>query len=107
MVTVVGTLKAGISNEWTALSSQRTPWRPHMTTLTDLSRRHWLQACSAGLGAIALTSLLADDQWPSGQTHFSPRAKRIIYLFQSGAPSQMDLFDHKPNLADLRATELP
>ena len=37
----------------------------------------------------------------------SPRAKRVIYLFQSGAPSQMDLFDWKPALADLRATELP
>ncbi len=39
--------------------------------------------------------------------HFLPRAKRIIYLFQSGAPSQMDLFDYKPKLADLRGTELP
>ena len=78
-----------------------------MTSLADLTRRHWLQTCSAGLGSIALTSLLADEQSPSGQTHFSPRAKRIIYLFQSGAPSQMDLFDPKPNLADLRATELP
>ncbi len=78
-----------------------------MPTLSDFTRRHWLQSCSAGLGSIALTSLLADDQSPSGQTHFSPRAKRIIYLFQSGAPSQMDLFDPKPNLADLRATELP
>ncbi len=75
--------------------------------MTTLTRRHWLQSCSAGLGSIALTSLLADDQLPSGQTHFSPRAKRIIYLFQSGAPSQLDLFDPKPNLADLRATELP
>src|SRR3970282_759278 len=42
-----------------------------------------------------------------GVPHFEPKAKRVIYLFQSGAPSQMDLFDHKPKLADLRATELP
>ena len=89
-----------------------------MTTLIDLSRtltgsprtiarRHWLQSASAGLGSIALTSLLADEQSPIGQTHFAPRAKRVIYLFQSGAPSQMDLFDEKPKLIDLRATELP
>ena len=78
-----------------------------MPPLTDLTRRHWLQSTSAGLGSIALTSLLANDQLPNGQTHFSPRAKRVIYLFQSGAPSQLDLFDEKPKLADLRATELP
>ncbi len=39
--------------------------------------------------------------------NFAPRAKRVIYLFQSGGPSQMDLFDYKPELAELRATELP
>ena len=38
---------------------------------------------------------------------FAPKAKRVIYLFQSGAPSQLDLFDYKPKLADLRGTELP
>jgi hypothetical protein len=75
--------------------------------MSPLTRRHWLQSTSAGLGSIALTSLLADEQSPTGATHFSPKAKRIIYLFQSGAPSQMDLFDPKPNLVDLRATELP
>jgi hypothetical protein len=39
--------------------------------------------------------------------HFAPKAKRVIYLFQSGAPSQLDLFDHKPKLASLRGSELP
>ena len=73
--------------------------------MNTLSRRHWLQTTSAGLGSIALTSLLADEQSPIGQAHFSPRAKRVIYLFQSGAPSQMDLFDEKPKLTGLRATE--
>src|SRR5262245_51793735 len=81
-----------------------------------LSRRHWLrQASGLGLGSMALASLLMDDSQGAGTslqegaatTHFTPRAKRVIYLFQSGAPSQMDLFDHKPTLADLRATELP
>ena len=81
-----------------------------------LSRRHWLrQSAGLGLGSMALASLLANDSTAAGTsttensavTHFPPRAKRVIYLFQSGAPSQMDLFDHKPKLADLRATELP
>ena len=42
-----------------------------------------------------------------GLPHFTPKAKRVIYLFQSGAPSQMDLFDYKPKLDELRGTELP
>src|SRR6266581_4310150 len=42
-----------------------------------------------------------------GLPHFAPKAKRVIYLFQSGAPSQMDLFDHKPRLAELHGTDLP
>jgi hypothetical protein len=78
-----------------------------MTPFTPLNRRHWLQSCTSGLGSIALTSLLAEEQSPNQRTHFTARAKRVIYLFQSGAPSQMDLFDEKPKLADLRATELP
>jgi hypothetical protein len=59
--------------------------------------------------------LLADDGFAqdsphgglAGLPHFAPRAKRVIYLFQSGAPSQMDLFDYKPRLRDLGGTELP
>ena len=83
------------------------------TVASFLSRRHWMcQSASLGLGSMALASLLAEAAGPStaenaAATHFAPRAKRVIYLFQSGAPSQMDLFDHKPKLADLRATELP
>ena len=42
-----------------------------------------------------------------GKTHFAPKAKRVIYLFQSGAPSQIELFDHKPSLDKLRGTDLP
>ena len=41
------------------------------------------------------------------QTQFAPKAKRVIYLFQSGAPSQIELFDHKPGLAKMRGVELP
>jgi hypothetical protein len=72
----------------------------------------------AGLGLAALASLLDRDlraapESPAeagglpGLPHFAPKAKRVIYLFQSGAPSQMDLFDYKPKLNDLRGTELP
>ncbi len=52
--------------------------------------------------ATAAMASLAD-----AQTHFAPKAKRVIYLFQSGAPSQIELFDHKPGLVKLRGTELP
>ncbi len=57
---------------------------------------------STALGAAALTSLGS-----AAPTHFAPKAKRIIYLFQSGAPSQMDLFDPKPGMAKHRAENLP
>jgi hypothetical protein len=76
------------------------------------TRRHFLQ--NTGLGLAALATLLDADGLAAeprgglpGLPHFKPKAKRVIYLFQSGAPSQMDLFDHKPKLADLRGTELP
>ncbi|MGD9855741.1 MAG: DUF1501 domain-containing protein [Planctomycetaceae bacterium] len=79
-----------------------------------LSRRDCLGRLSAGLGAIALSSLCADEQAQAGRTglslappHFAPQARRVIYLFQSGAPSQLDLFDEKPHLRDLQGTELP
>jgi hypothetical protein len=70
----------------------------------------------AGLGLAALATLLDRDlrAGPAPQTgglpglpHFRPRARRVIYLFQSGAPSQLDLFDPKPGLAELRGTDLP
>jgi hypothetical protein len=79
-----------------------------------LTRRHFFGRAAAGIGIAALASLLDEDLCAApapptggGLPHFAPKAKRVIYLFQSGAPSQMDLFDHKPRLDDLRATELP
>lgn len=85
--------------------------------LSSVSRRHFLTRTGCGLGGVALASLLARDSSAaeraapagglSGLPHFAPKARRIIYLFQSGAPSQMDLFDYKPKLAELRGTELP
>src|SRR6476660_258715 len=42
-----------------------------------------------------------------GLPHFAPKAKRVIYLFQSGGPSQIELFDYKPRLVEFQGTELP
>jgi hypothetical protein len=74
-----------------------------------LTRRYFFGKASAGLGIAALSSLLeAEDAGGlPGLPHFPPTAKRVIYLFQSGAPSQMELFDYKPRLKDLTGTELP
>jgi hypothetical protein len=74
-----------------------------------LTRRYFFGKASAGLGIAALSSLLQADESAGlpGLPHFPPTAKRVIYLFQSGAPSQMELFDYKPRLKDLTGTELP
>ena len=83
-----------------------------------LTRRHFLQGSAVGVGAAALADLLHGDlpaaeskqgnqPGVSGFPNFPGKAKRVIYLFQSGAPSQLDLFDYKPKLAGLRATDLP
>jgi hypothetical protein len=82
------------------------------------SRRQFFTRTSMGLGAAALASLLNDDAPAAtadaakigglpGLPHFAPKAKRVIYLFQSGAPSQLDLFDYKPGLASRRMQDLP
>ncbi|HKA08304.1 MAG TPA: DUF1501 domain-containing protein, partial [Gemmataceae bacterium] len=71
----------------------------------DLPTRRTFLRRSVGLAALA--SLLGNDAARGDAPHFKPTAKRIIYLFQSGAPSQIDLFDHKPRLNDLFAKELP
>src|SRR5215471_9401530 len=74
-----------------------------------LTRRYFFGKASAGLGIAALSTLLQADESAGlpGLPHFPATAKRVIYLFQSGAPSQMDLFDYKPRLKDLTGTELP
>ncbi len=73
-----------------------------------LSRRRALQTFGGGLGAIALTDLIS-AQSGSGASgfHHPAKAKRVIFLFQSGGPSQMDLFDHKPRLIAETGQELP
>ena len=76
-----------------------------------LTRRHFFSAASGGIGVAALASLLAKDAEASpgltGLPHFAPKAKRVIYLFQHGAPSQLDLFDYKPKLQESRGVDLP
>jgi hypothetical protein len=77
-----------------------------------LTRRHFFGLSSTGLGVAALGSLLTPEASATtgalpGLPHFPPKAKRVIYLFQHGAPSQLDLFDYKPNLAKVRGAELP
>ena len=78
-----------------------------------LNRRHFFGRAATGIGAAALGSLMAPDAFAGdfvpGQMplHFPPKVKRVIYLFQSGAPSQHDLFDYKPNLDKFFGKELP
>src|ERR1700730_16418231 len=84
-----------------------------MDTKTLLTRRHFFGVNAFGLGTAALASLLtgeldaADTGALPGLPHFAPKAKRVIYLFQSGGPSQMELFDYKPKLKDYAGAELP
>ncbi|MEO1011026.1 MAG: DUF1501 domain-containing protein [Bacteroidota bacterium] len=89
-------------------------------------RRNFLTKTSLGIGALALNSLLnADTAWGAvkgsgsegataaypmnnlGLPHYLPKAKRIVYLFQSGGPSQLDMFDYKPKLREMFGKDLP
>ena len=85
-----------------------------------LTRRRFLELSSTGIGAAALATLVNGDllaQAPAagressgglpGLPHFAPKAKRVIYLFQGGAPSQHELWEYKPKLEALRGTNLP
>ena len=88
--------------------------------LLSMTRRHFFSRTSTGIGAAALASLFSQDTLLAetverdpkttglvGLPHFAPKAKRVIYLHQSGAPSQIDLFDYKPQLKKEHGKELP
>ncbi len=97
--------------------------------LLQQTRRHFFHDCGVGVGKIALASLLTDSMLASGQAavnnrdqssavggsdpfrpkppHFAARAKRVIYLFMAGAPSQLDMFDYKPQLVRLEGQSIP
>src|SRR5436189_2522258 len=81
-----------------------------------IRRRWFLRQCGLGLGSIALGSLLRDTRAADSalnnslapkQPHFKPKAKRVIYLFMGGAPSQLDLFDYKPTLQKYNGKPVP
>ena len=68
-----------------------------------MTRRQVCGRSATGIGTAALASLL-NPQLHAASAGIAPRAKRIIYLFMHGGPSQMDLFDDKPQLAKLQGT---
>src|SRR5262245_43557021 len=97
-----------------------------LNQLRQTTRRRFLQQCGSGMGALALASLLNEKLFADGPTpvvapstgsglapdpklghHFAPRAKNIIYLFQSGGPSHLDLFDPKPELNKRHGQKMP
>ena len=91
---------------------------PQFADPLGITRRHFFSKTARGLGAVALASLLPRVLQAAGTVRKSnnglpdfptlaPKAKRVIYLFQSGAPSQMDLFDYKPLLSQLNGQQLP
>ena len=88
--------------------------------LRNLSRRQFCHDAGVSVGKIALASMLAQANLTTGQAraavvnptapkqpHFPATAKRVIYLFMAGAPSQLDLFDHKPKLTELEGKPIP
>src|SRR6266702_5605983 len=96
---------------------------PFDTRLHFQSRRHFFKSTGLAVGRIALAGLMApelaraalaaDAKGPRdhpalpGLPHFAPKAKRLIYLFMNGGPSQIDLLDYKPNLGKIFDTDLP
>ena len=84
----------------------------HDTAQHD-TRRQFLKHCVAGVGTSWLASMgldaaatgASDDD--KGLSHFAPKAKRVIFLHMAGAPSQLELFDHKPELTALNGKDCP
>jgi hypothetical protein len=82
------------------------------------TRRHFFQDCALGVGAMALSALFNEGQAAAPKSglvnplapkppHFKPRARRVIYLFMAGGPSQLELFDPKPKLSELNGKPIP
>ena len=94
--------------------------RLQLAQLEHLTRRHFLEKCTTGLGAMFLAGA-SGRAWGSsaavkrdptnplapGYPHFAAKAKRVIYLHMAGAPSQHELFDYKPELLKLNGRECP
>lgn len=86
--------------------------------LQQTTRRHFFSRCGVGVGSMALASLMAQQSAFSRESiqrtplapkppHFTPRAMNVIYLFMAGGPSQLELFDYKPKLAELNGQPIP
>lgn len=88
---------------------------PRLEHKLHINRRQFFGRCATGIGTAALASLLspeifaenAPDPLAPRAPHFAPKAKRVIYLFQSGAPSQLETFDYKPQMKPYFDTDLP
>jgi len=90
---------------------------PLRETLQFHTRRQFFHRSALGLGSAALASLMGNDAARAAATsgslglpdlpHFAPRAKRAIYLFMAGAPSQIDMLDYKPKMEDMFDKDLP
>src|SRR5688572_8924922 len=92
---------------------------PQLERKLLLTRRQFFGRSAVGIGTAALASLLNQNLLGSvraarndglplpGLPHFAPKAKRVIYLFQAGAPSHVDLFDYKPQLESYRGVDIP
>jgi hypothetical protein len=84
---------------------------PRLQNQVNLTRRHFFGRMGLGLGIPALAHLFSRDLLAKGGLpglpHFAPKAKRVIYFFQGGGPSQLDLFDYKPQLKERQGTDLP
>ena len=85
-----------------------------MNDKLQVARRWFLEECGVGMGSLAMASLLQGATVPTAVNplapkapHFKPKAKRVIYLFMAGAPSHLELFDNKPQLAKFDGTLPP
>jgi hypothetical protein len=82
-----------------------------MNPLLHQTRRHFFSRCSVGVGSIALNSLMAEPATRNPllpkKTHFPAKAKNVIFLFMAGGPSQLDMFEHKPQLTRLNGQPIP
>src|SRR5690606_22305518 len=74
------------------------------------NRRWFISECGVGMGALALNQLMAatvNNPLAPKQPHFKPKAKNVIFLFMAGAPSHLEMFDYKPQLAKFSGTLPP
>ena len=87
------------------------------SSLRDLTRRHFFSRCSMGIGSLALASLMNERGFAAAPTmtnplapkqpHFPAKAKNVIFLFMAGGPSQLDMFEHKPQLTERNGQPIP